>query len=85
MSIVLSITFLLKQYLSDFTESDKMVGKKPCMYTAFPDHAFLFDLFFEPFMKKAKSVFNCKTFILLVMVNGSWKKGGREEEKGVGW
>lgn len=32
-------------------------------------------------MKITKSVFDCKTFILLVIVNGNWKGGGGEEEK----
>lgn len=32
-------------------------------------------------MKITKSVFDCKTFILLVIVNGNWKGGGGGEEE----
>lgn len=55
-SITLSITFLLNQYLSDFTESDKMVEKNlrvpwPCIFIWFC---------FKSFMEITNSVFNYK-------------------------
>lgn len=36
-------------------------------------------------MKITKSVFDCKTFILLVIVNGNWKGGGEGGGKEEGW
>lgn len=33
-------------------------------------------------MKITKSVFDCKTFILLVIVNGNWKGGEEEKRRG---
>lgn len=45
-SITLSITFLLNQYLSDFTESDKMVEKKPARSLTMHFYLILFQIFY---------------------------------------